>query len=99
MQLQFSRRADHDLDRLFHFLIENKASVRTADRAILAIKNGAKSLLENPEFGIALHDGSQRRELAIAFGKGAYILRYIPVLQTQTIYVLRIWHSREDRDA
>jgi len=99
MQLRFSRRADHDIDRLYHFLIENQASVRTADRAILAIKRGAQSLLENPEIGSSLDDGSQRRELAIAFGKRAYILRYIPDLQTQTVYVLRIWHSREDREA
>jgi len=98
MQLRFSRRADHDLDRPYDFLIENKAHVRTADRAILAIKDGAKSVQSNPEIGTALNDGSRRRELAIPFGKRAYILRYITDLQAQIIYVLRIWHSREDRD-
>ena len=42
MKLAFSRQADNDLDRLFSFLIKNKASLNTADKAILEIKKGAK---------------------------------------------------------
>ncbi|MEE8057838.1 MAG: type II toxin-antitoxin system RelE/ParE family toxin [Pseudomonadales bacterium] len=98
MKLQFSHQADHDLDRLYSFLIKNKASLRTADKAILAIKKGAKQLLDNPELGISLDDSIERREWSVPFGKRAYILRYIPDYEDKVIRVLRIWHSREDRD-
>ena len=99
MQLQFSRIADRDIDRLYHFLISNKASLKTADKAILSIKEGAEALLSHPELGRALEDDPlERREWLIEFGKGAYILRYIPDYDAGLIRILRIWHSRENRD-
>ncbi len=85
MQLQFSRRADHDLDRLYEFLIENDASIRTADRAILDIRDSAKSLLDNPEIGTEICDETGRREWSVSFGKGAYVLRYMPDYEAKII--------------
>ncbi len=98
MQLQFSRQYDHDLDRLYAFLIDNKATLKTADRALLTIKDAAKSLLTSPEIGTSLGDAFDRRELYIRFGKNGYTLRYVPDYDANVIRVLRVWHSREDRE-
>jgi plasmid stabilization system protein ParE len=51
MQLQFSRRSDKDLDRLYEFLTEASHSIKTADKALKAIKDGATSLLDRPRYG------------------------------------------------
>ena len=40
--------AGADLDRLYDFLIKNKASYKTAENALLKIKNGASFLIRNP---------------------------------------------------
>jgi len=42
-----------------------------------------------------LGDALKRRELYLAFGAGAYVLRYI--LTENNIVVIRVWHSRERR--
>jgi len=42
-----------------------------------------------------MDDGSERRELIMQFGSGAYVLRY--VLDGNLIIILRVWHSRELR--
>ena len=44
MRLQFSRRSDKDLDRLYEFLTEASHSIKTADKALKAIKDGSTSL-------------------------------------------------------
>ena len=95
MKLHFSLRAGQDVDRLFNFLIENEASIQTADSAIEAIREGALSLLRQPESGVSLNDGTRRQELYIPFGRHNYRLRYIVDYDQQVIRVLRIWHSRE----
>lgn len=41
-------------------------------------------------------DGTERRELSVNFGSGAYILRYI-VEEDDTLVILRMKHSREQR--
>jgi len=97
MQLQSSRLADHDLDRLYDFLITNKASKQTAHNAIATIKKGMLSLKHDPKLGVALDDRSGRDELSIKFGKRAYIVRYFSDYEANVIRILRIWHSREDR--
>jgi len=40
-----------------------------------------------------MDDSSQRRELIIQFGSGAYVLRY--VLDGDAIIILRVWHSKK----
>jgi len=97
MKLQFSRRADKDLDRLYDFLITAQSSKNTAARAMIVIKEGAIHILDNPEIGTVLDDNTNRRELIIKFGKNNYVLRYIPDYEIKTINILRIYHSREDR--
>ncbi len=97
MKIQFSRRFDRDLDRLYDFLIENDASRKTAHRAIAAIRERAYSLSTHPRRGTPLHDALGRYESHIKFGKSGYTLRYVPDDATNTVYVLRVWHDREER--
>ena len=98
MKLVYLPEADDDLDRLYNFLINNAISLKTADNALLRIKQGADSLVDHPELGISLGDGTERRELSLNFGKGAYIIRYVPYYKHNEILILRIWHSKEVRD-
>jgi len=98
MKLVFLPEVNNDLNRLYTFLIENAASLKTADKAILRIKEGAQSLIDNPDLGININDGTGRRELTLNFGKGAYILRYFPDYAHKEILILRIWHSKENRN-
>ena len=39
MRLQFSRQSDLDIDRFYTFLVENQATIKAAERAILTIKS------------------------------------------------------------
>ena len=41
MKLVYLPEIDNDLDRLYNFLINNAASLKTADKALLRIKQGA----------------------------------------------------------
>lgn len=98
MKLAYLPETNLDIDRLYTFLIENKASLKTADKALLRIKEGAEMLIMNPELGLSMNDGTDRRELPLSFGQHAYILRYIPDYDNNEILILRIWHTREDRE-
>ena len=97
MKIQFSRLFDHDLDRLYDFLIDNEATLKTAHRAIGAIRERAYSLIENPKRGTPMHDKLNRYETHIKFGKSGYTIRYVPDEATDTVYILRVWHDKETR--
>jgi len=56
---------------------------------------GANTLLDMPEIGRPMSDGSKRRELYLPFGNGAYVLRYR--LDGDMVVIIRVWHSREHR--
>ncbi|MEE8058485.1 MAG: type II toxin-antitoxin system RelE/ParE family toxin [Pseudomonadales bacterium] len=98
MKLVYLPETDKDLDRLYDFLIENATSLKTADKALLRIKQGVNALVHDPELGIDMEDDTGRRELTLSFGKGAYIVRYFLEYEYKKILILRIWHSKEDRD-
>jgi plasmid stabilization system protein ParE len=90
MKLAFSRAAVPDLVRLREFIATHDptAAVRVATRLRAAISR----LTDNPQIGRPVEDlPGEIRELI--FGK--YVIRY-QVRQT-TVYILRIWHGREDR--
>ena len=70
----------------------------TANRAIQIIRQGVGRLIDFPEMGTAMNDGTQRRELYIKFGKSAFVVRYILDYETDTIRILRVWHSRKIRE-
>ena len=84
-----------DFERLHEFV--RLQSSDAAARAAQALLDGAQLLRTSPALGRLMPDDSERRELFLPFGAGAYILRYR--LQTPAIVVIiRIWHSRESRD-
>ena len=84
-----------DLERLIDFLHEK--SLMAANKAAAAILEGAELLLTAPRLGRALPDSVGRRELIIPFAGGAYVLHYM-LEGRETIVILRVWHSREERD-
>lgn len=99
MKLVFTRLAHQDLVRLRQFIAEHDPD--TAGRAANRIKTVAQLLRDQPLIGrpVTTPTGETRndiRELPLTFGSGGYVLRY-QVLQKQ-IRVLRIWHSREERN-
>lgn len=85
--------AKEDIARLHEFL-KNK-SPDAATRMIDLLLDGADKLIEFPEIGMPLGDELKRRELYLAFGVSAYVLRY--VLTEKNIVIVRVWHSREKR--
>ena len=96
MQIFWAEETRDDFRRFHDFLDpENSAA---AIRAAKTIREKTNILVDYPELGTALDDGTQRWELKIAFGKGNYVLRYIPDFEAERIEILRIWHSREERD-
>ena len=93
MKVAWLLQAQDDIKRLYDFLFE-KAPV-AAERAVRAIQLGARKLVDFPHIGRPMGDETERRELFIPFGAGAYVLRYR--IHSATIIVIRVWHSREAR--
>ena len=82
-----------DLERLHRFL--HDVSPEAASRAAATILAGADQLQEHPSFGRPMED--ERREWFIPFGVGAYVLRFRLDTNGDPV-VIRVWHSREDRE-
>lgn len=87
--------AEHDIDRLYEFLIGN--SPLAAQKAMLAIDEGFALLRENPQLGVEMDGWPGYRQLFVPFGKNAYVLRYRIDSARETLVVVRIWHGRESR--
>jgi plasmid stabilization system protein ParE len=82
-----------DIERLYRFLYEKNPEA--AARAAATILQGANQLKSIPSAGRPMPDETSRREWFIAFGAGAYVLRYR--LDKSVIVIIRVWHSRENR--
>jgi plasmid stabilization system protein ParE len=91
MRLQWSSRALSDLVRLHEFLAAvNKPA---AARVVKSLTAATAGLVANPRIGEKLNEfepGEVRRILV-----GHYEMRYEIV--DSTIFVLRLWHTREER--
>lgn len=91
MTLQWTSKALSDLVRLHDFLVpENKPA---AARTVQALTQAPTILLTNPRLGEQLFQ-FEPREIRRLLVK-QYEIRYEIV--NETIYVLRLWHTREDR--
>jgi len=91
MQLKWTSKAQSDLARLYEFLaLVNKPA---AARAVQALTSAPTTLLANPRIGEKLEEFEPREVRRILVGK--YEIRY--EIQESTIYLLRLWHTREDR--
>lgn len=91
-RLIWSSAARDDVVRLREFIQEYNPGA--ARRAADSLKKAANLLLAHPSFGRRL-EGRQDRELFVPFGKRGYIMRYR--LDGETIVILRIWHSLEQK--
>lgn len=91
MELKWTSKALSDLSGLYEFLaIVNKpAAVRTVQQLTVA----PTALLTNPRIGERLEEFEPRDVRRILVGH--YEMRY--EIQGSTIYLLRLWHTREDR--
>ncbi|KKX29540.1 type II toxin-antitoxin system RelE/ParE family toxin [Rhizobium sp. LC145] len=92
MRIQWTAKAVSDLDRLHEFLAA--VNPPAAARVLNALVSAPKRLIGHPRLGEKLEEFSPRevRRLLIA----DYELRY--EIQQDIIFLLRIWHTRENRN-
>lgn len=91
MELKWTSKALSDLTRLYEFLaLANKPA---AARAVQALTQAPTILLANPRIGDQLFQFQPREVRRILVGE--YEVRY--ELFDSIIYVLRLWHTRENR--
>lgn len=91
MKLKWTSKALADLARLYDFL--GRVNKPAAARTVQMLTTAPVNLLTNPRVGEKLQEFEPREVRRIIVG--AYELRY--EIQEFTIYVLRIWHARENR--
>lgn len=97
MRIFWAEETKDDFRRFDEFL--SPINPDAARRAAQTIREKTKVLAIYPEIGTSLDDGTGRREFYIQFGKGGYVLSYTPDYDADMVRILRIWHSREDREA
>ncbi len=93
-QVKWLPEAIKDIDRLYKFLQAKNSTA--AARAAGCILEGSTLLKTSPRVGRPMPDETGRRELFVAFGAGAYVLRYM-LGTDKSVIVIRVWHSRENR--
>jgi len=91
MELKWTSKALSDLVRLYEFLAP--ANKLAAAKAVQALTKAPTILLINPRLGEQLFQFEPREVRRLLVGK--YEMRYEVV--RDTIYMLRLWHTREDR--
>ena len=91
MELKWTSKGLSDLARLYDFLAP--VNQPAAARAVQALAAAPASLLANPRIGEKLEEFEPREVRRILVGK--YEIRY--EVQDSTIFVLRLWHTRENR--
>jgi plasmid stabilization system protein ParE len=91
MELKWTSKALSDLVRLYDFLAT--ANKQAAARAVQALTKTPTILIANPRVGEQLFEFEPREVRRLLVGN--YEIRY--EIQGSIIYVLRLWHTREDR--
>jgi plasmid stabilization system protein ParE len=91
MELKWTSKAVSDLTRLHEFLAS--VNKEAAARTVQSLATATISLLANPRIGESLEEFEPREVRRILVGR--YEMRY--EIQESIIYVLRLWHTREDR--
>lgn len=90
-ELKWTSRALSDLARLHEFLapVNRQAAART----VRSLTAAPARLHDHPRIGEKLEEFEPREVRRILVGR--YEMRY--EIQGSTIYILRLWHTREDR--
>jgi plasmid stabilization system protein ParE len=91
MDLKWTGKTLSDLARLYEFLAP--ANKQAAARTVQALTAAPERLLDQPRIGEQLDEFEPREVRRILVGH--YEMRYEIVVST--LYVLRLWHTREDR--
>lgn len=91
MKLRWTTPAHEDLHRLHAFLAP--VSPRAAARVVDRLNAATRRLLQFPRVGARLEQYAPREVRRLIVGD--YELRYEIV--GELIYIVRIWHGREDR--
>lgn len=99
-RVDWTTRAEADLNRLFDFLIERELArdggdLSLADRAVQAIRRAVLSLETAPLVCRAAGDRSSFRELVIASGSTGYVALF-EVGIDGSVVVIAIRHQREE---
>lgn len=91
MVLTWTGKSLSDLVRLYEFLapVNRQAAVRV----VRTLTAAPVRLLDHPRIGEQLEEFAPREVRRLLVGH--YEIRY--EIQGTTLYVLRIWHTREDR--
>jgi plasmid stabilization system protein ParE len=91
MRIKWTGRASSDLARLYEHL--RPVAPTAAARVVQQLARAPNRLLEHPRIGEKLDAYAPREVRRIIVG--AYEVRY--EIADATIYILRLWHGREDR--
>lgn len=91
MEVKWTRQALSDLARLYEFLAPVNRSA--AASTVQSLTAAPARILEHPRIGEKLQEFEPREVRRILVGH--YEMRY--EIQASTLYVLRLWHTREDR--
>ncbi len=91
MELKWTSEALSDLARFYEFLAP--VNQEAAARAVQALTVAPTTLLNNPRIGEQLFQFEPRKVRRIIVRQ--YEIRY--ETQGATIYLLRFWHTREER--
>lgn len=91
MELKWTSKALADLARLYEFLapVNQPAAART----VQSLGAAPARILEHPRIGEKLEEFEPREVRRVLVGR--YEMRY--EIKESTLYVLRLWHTREDR--
>jgi plasmid stabilization system protein ParE len=91
MDLKWTNKALSDLSRLYEFLVP--VNRRAAGKVVQMLVAAPNSLKAHPHVGEPLDEFQPREVRRILVSD--YEIRY--EIQESTIYMLRIWNTREDR--
>lgn len=91
MPVKWTSKALADLVRLHEFLVS--INPKAAAQVIQSLTKTAARLMENPRVGIQLQEFNPREVQRIIVAK--YEMRY--EISQEVLYILRIWHTREQR--
>ncbi|KAA8596563.1 type II toxin-antitoxin system RelE/ParE family toxin [Vibrio sp. 10N.261.49.A5] len=91
MEIKWTSKALSDLSRLYEFLVS--ADDIAAVKIVRSLTSAPDVLSDQPRLGERL-DAFESREVRKLL-VGNYEMRY--EIQEYTLYVLRIWHTREKR--
>lgn len=91
MALKWTKSAERDLVRLHAFLAA--VNPRAAAQVVRQLVAGVEQLLIYPQLGVRLDEFAPRDVRRVIVSD--YELRY--ELMGTMIYILRLWHVREDR--